>query len=696
MLNKFSKDLATIYEHHVLINEVSQKFVDEVKDAVADRELPFQEIFGSAVRIVIPLDTASSDTIISDIITEISKIKDYAGVDLKKGEVVRKIKLDPKYGEGEKEQRVSIGKAIAALKIDQEKKQKFLDFLARYKESLAEKNEYSVVISRNPIDVLRMGELYEMKRKDDRSCHAQGGSFFQCAIQETKTGGGVAYVVKTEDIENLSDEELQYDEIFEDEDRDVSGIKAISRLRIRRYDIVDDDENSEASLAIPTPKTYGKVVPGFYQTVANFLKMRSPTLNKSDYIVSKYKSGNITRYGGSYTDYNNDQMFRNMFPNNKDEFFDDAVNKEDVDEPDPEYDDEDPVDVMERNLQEIEDQYSITHGSHGYDVGDDGDGPYYMPYANVTFEGITFKDNVPYLDIEVERIKRYDPEGTAAWQTNVPHGLTSEDAIALKRFLYKFNTYLPSGVDLDDIESVQFDPNDETVTINLDTSFAGIDISDYTVILDRLESIDEDYEELATKLKISLGVNGFLKTEREDQYVEIEDPEDFAETLKNSKFTPYDNQLLFNIKLGKFDDYYVGGVSQKFGPMLLKYLNKYYKPQIPKESPEQLKFDKFFEAYSNPELYNSYNIESIDTTTIDRYHPLLMINLEIKFYAFNKAAADVSKFLDDNADDVANMLRLLFIIANDQHSLGFFGFADEKIPSYKSTNLYKTYAHLLN
>lgn len=694
MVNKFSKDIATIYEHHVLINEVSRKFVDEVKDAVADRELPFQDIFGDAVRIVIPLDTASSDTIISDIITEISKIKDYAGVDLKKGEVLRKIKLDPKYGEKEKEQRLSIGKAIASLKINQEKKQKFLDFLARYRESLTEKNEYSIVISRNPIDVLRMGELYEIKRKEDRSCHAQGGSYFQCAIQETKTGGGVAYVVKTKDIENLSDEELQYDEIFEDEDRDVSGIKAISRLRIRRYDIVDDDENSEASLAIPTPKTYGKVVPGFYQTVANFLKMKSPTLNKSGYIVSKYKSGNITRYGGSYTDYNDDQMLRNMFPNDKDEFFDGAVNREDVDEPDPEYDDEDSAEVMERELREIEDRYSITHGSHGYDVNDDGDGAYYMPYANITFKGITFKDNVSHLDIDVGGIKRYDPEGTAAWQTNVPHGLTSEDAIALKRFLYKFNTYLPSRVDLDDIESVQFDPANETVTVDLNTSFAGFDVNDYQIILDRLEAIDDDYEEIVTKLKISLGVSGFLKTEREDQYAEIEDPIDFAETLKNSKFTPYDNELLFNIKLGKFDDYYVSGVSTRFGPMLLRYLNKYYKPQIPKESPNQLKFDKFFEAYSNPELYNSYNIESIDTIIFDRYHPLLMINLEIKFYAFNKTAADVSKFLDDNVDDVANMLRLLFIISNDVQSSDVLGFTNP--PSYKSTNLYKTYAHLLN
>jgi len=694
MPTKFSDDIAEIYEKTILVNEVSQKFVDEVKDAVADRELPFQDIFGNDVRIVIPFDTVTSDNVISDILAEISKIKDYAGVDMKKGEVTRKIKIDPKYGGGEKEQKIAIGRAVSSLKIAEDKKKKFLDFLARYRETLAEPKEYSIVISRNPIDVLRMGEVGVGNLE---TCHAEGGSYFKCAIQEAKSGGGIAYVVKTEDIEKLSQEELQYDEIFADDKRNISGIHAKSRLRIRRYDTMNKDGDIEASLAVPTYKIYGQHIPGFHQTVVNFLKAKSKILNDIPYIIEKYKSGRIVRYGGSYTDISNDTAFNDMFPNDDFTFSDSLIEREKVIEREPEYDDEeDSADIMERELREIEDRYSITHGSHGYTVSDDGDGAYYMPYASITFTDIPFKDSVPYLDINVDQIKRYDPEGTAAWQTTTPRGFTSEDAIALKQFLYKFNTYLPSSIDLNDIERVEFEADDETVTIILDTSFAGVDVDDYDTILRRLESIDDDYEELSTKLKISLGVSGFLKTERDDQYIEIEDPEDFAETLENSKFIPYDNQLLFNIKLGKFDDYYVSGVSTKFGPMLIRYLNKYYKPQIPKESPDQLKFDKFFEAYSNPELYNSYNIESIDTTIVDRYHPLLMITLEITFYAFNKTAAEVSKFLDDNADDVANMLRLLFIISNYNSTSSGFGSANDKQPSYKSTNLYKTYAHLLN
>jgi hypothetical protein len=699
MLNKFSDDIAKIYETTVLVNEVSQKFVDEVKDAVADRELPFQDIFGNAVRIVIPLDTASSDIIISDIIAEISKIKDYAGVDLKKGEVVRKIKLDPKYGEGEKEQRVSIGKAIAALKIDQDKKQKFLDFLARYRESLTEKNEYSVVISRNPIDVLRMGELYEIKRKEDRSCHAQGNLYFQCAIQETKTGGGVAYVVKTEDIENLSDEELQYDEIFEDEDRDVSGIKAISRLRIRRYDIVDDDENSEASFAIPTPKTYGKVVPGFYQTVANFLKMRSPTLNKSEYIVSKYKSGNITRYGGSYTDYDDDRMFSNMFPNDKDVFSYGSIEKERVYEPDPEYDDvENLADIMDEELQAIDDRFNLEYSNHGFEVHDDNDGPYYNAWASIRFGRFEFSDNVDDdITFNPQDLMRFNPDGDQEWQKRTPYefkGKVSKALIA-KKFIVDLDRFLPSGIDIDDVRDIEIDTQG-FIRFDLNTDDLGFDTSDYRDILDKLETMDNNYEEIFRAINKALAINGYLTGIDVDRYTPIEKPEDFDDTLENFTYDPDDDTLSLSVVIGNVRDVNTGSASRPFKKMLYSYLQKYYKPSGPKESPNQLTFAKFFESYDGQG--NLYNIVDIICPVNTRSRPLISCDLEITFHTFNKTAADISKFLDDHVDDVINMVRLAFYITNDETE-GVLDIlpagAERTEPAYKSSGLYKTYSPLL-
>ena len=58
-------------------------------------------------------------------------------------------------------------------------------------------SEYSVVVSRHPIDVLRMSDISNI-----RSCHSEGSEYFHCAIAEAKGHGPIAYLVKTEDLED--------------------------------------------------------------------------------------------------------------------------------------------------------------------------------------------------------------------------------------------------------------------------------------------------------------------------------------------------------------------------------------------------------------------------------------------------------------------------------------------------------------
>ena len=202
--------LSFLYEK-VLINEVSQKYVDVIKKAANDHVLPFENIFNDKLRIILPIKgTETYNAILNDI----SKIKDFDRFDPEKKEVVRKIKLDPKYGGGEKEQKINLGKAINSLKIDPETKKKYLNWFANYESNIPEMNDlkrFSVVVSRSPIDVLRMSDI-----SDIESCHSQGGAYFQCAIQEAITGGAVAYVVHTRDLKKLSDDEFQNEEIFED------------------------------------------------------------------------------------------------------------------------------------------------------------------------------------------------------------------------------------------------------------------------------------------------------------------------------------------------------------------------------------------------------------------------------------------------------------------------------------------------
>ena len=96
-------NLSLLYEK-LIINEISQKYVDVIKKAANDHVLPFENVFNNKLRIILPIKgTETYNAILNDI----SKIKDFDRFDPEKKEVVRKIKLDPKYGGGEKEQKIN-------------------------------------------------------------------------------------------------------------------------------------------------------------------------------------------------------------------------------------------------------------------------------------------------------------------------------------------------------------------------------------------------------------------------------------------------------------------------------------------------------------------------------------------------------------------------------------------------------------
>ena len=58
-------------------------------------------------------------------------------------------------------------------------------------------SQYSIVLSRHPIDVLRMSDISNI-----RSCHSEGSEYFHCAVAEAKGHGPIAYLVETESLEN--------------------------------------------------------------------------------------------------------------------------------------------------------------------------------------------------------------------------------------------------------------------------------------------------------------------------------------------------------------------------------------------------------------------------------------------------------------------------------------------------------------
>ena len=179
---------------------------------------------------------------------------------------------------------VLLGKDLGSLKF-------ILKGAMEQKES-----EYSIVISRAPIDVLRMSDFRGIS-----SCHSppsggsEGGSYFYCALAESRNQGAIAYLVRTEDLEKV---DLKSEEIFKDYDRGIRGIEPISRLRIRR--IIDIDRGLD--YMVPEEKVYGVQKSFFYDSVSKWAMKQQKDLFADEQDVYVPEKKDLSYTGGSYTD----------------------------------------------------------------------------------------------------------------------------------------------------------------------------------------------------------------------------------------------------------------------------------------------------------------------------------------------------------------------------------------------------------
>lgn len=169
--------------------------------------------------------------------------------------------------------------------------------------------KYMIIISRVPIDILRMSD-----HDGWTSCHAPSGGYFKCAIAESVEGGAMAYVVKKDDLEKV---DISSEEIFKDKDRKIDGVVPISRLRIRRF--VGTGPYEDLELGVPEERIYGNNFPGFYATLSSYLlKAQSPTVQTIKEISeeSKNKDVNLTFWnltGGTYEDSSSGDLFQSFF-----------------------------------------------------------------------------------------------------------------------------------------------------------------------------------------------------------------------------------------------------------------------------------------------------------------------------------------------------------------------------------------------
>ena len=695
MKNKDQILLESIYER-TIINEISKKYVDEVKDAVKGNELPFNNIFGNKLRIIIPVKGTKTYV---EILDAVSKIKNYSGFDPQKKEVIKTIKLDPKYGGGEKEQRINLGKAISSLSIPEEQKKKFLNWFASYNSNIPEMDDlkkYSIIISRSPIDVLRMSDIGDLD-----SCHAEGGSYFQCAIQEAKKGGPIAYLVKTNDIMGMSDEEFQNEEIFKDSSRDVSGITALARLRIRKY----VNKDTEEELAVPETRIYGDKVSGFYDTIKDFIKDKQPDLD-TETVIKQFKDKKFLRTGGTYTDSGDDLLFNRMF--DTDTMYGSVSHRgEDEDEEDG---DDARAFQFEEELRGFDNRYNnFKHFSTGRSVewGDEPGNVYYNAWCLVAFEmdeNIEFTDD--YYDIEIDdndsvrSIKRYNPKGHYQWERSLPYSVKGKEDLAFKlqKFFKSFDSYDSSSFS-DAFNRFKIDSSGDIlmeVGFGDDNCGYSYDTDDYRRYLEDIEEYDDKYEEIKKAIVKSLYAAGFIQNSDEHKNIKdnkFETEEDLGEVLKNFKYeTSTDTfdlrskslMLLPDEELDK-NKHIDNNLEKEFSRFLEKFLEKYFKPEQA-ENKDQMTFKSFFESYQTP-ILKKYGVSFEFSMTQQQDYSknkksMLNGNLYIKISYLNNLTSQLIQFLDNNVEDLINVMRLL--------ALKRFGLDNE----YKQ-NLEKVYGNLL-
>ena len=280
-----------------LVSEVSQSIANELEDWQEEHsdELPFHSLFnkseneGQTTRITIPFQTDSRATGILDKINEAGMTIDYdksTVSDGKRSIRLGKFVLSEKspFTPEEKSWWNRSGNPVAEL------------------EATKNKNNFAIIVSRNPIDIVRMSD-----HDGWSSCHAPSREYFQCALSDAKGAGAVAYVVKKEDLKNIN---LKSPEIFRDKKRNIQGITPISRVRLRKF--VHKKENYD--LAVPEDRIYGKTFPGLKESVRLWaLKNQQDKLNGKRVRLKDFKL-----MGGSYQDTLGSDLFNYFFDDDLD------------------------------------------------------------------------------------------------------------------------------------------------------------------------------------------------------------------------------------------------------------------------------------------------------------------------------------------------------------------------------------------
>ena len=154
-----------------------------------------------------------------------------------------------------------------------------------------------IIISRHPIDVARMSDF-----STTRSCHSEGSSHFNCAIDESRGHGMVAYLVRGQEVDEYDlKNRLNAEEIFGDNAIGLEGPEPISRVRIYKMFNRETDEE----FGVVEDRVYGIAVPDFLPSVRRWMREKQKDMWADE--EGNFKEGFLLpldwiRVGGDYAD----------------------------------------------------------------------------------------------------------------------------------------------------------------------------------------------------------------------------------------------------------------------------------------------------------------------------------------------------------------------------------------------------------
>jgi len=365
-----------------LMSEITSKLARELDQWHRDNaeELPFDDLFKGkhvsqrekddetiseihpVTRRVVPF------TVAPEAVSILNKIHQNGWVlDLNDGTVTI-----PKKGQEANYRKMRLGKVVLDKKspFTEEEKKWWIGSGNPIPELEATKNkeDYAIVVSRNPIDIVRMSD-----HDGWTSCHAPSREYFQCAVSDAKGAGAVAYVVKKEDLNKV---DLQDPEIFGDSKRGVPGVKPVSRLRLRKF--VHKKEGYD--LAVPEDRMYGKQFPGMVESLRDWaLKSQQGKLKGQRPSMDEFEL-----MGGSYQDTLGSELFNHLFG-------------DDLDSGEAEYGGEDEhhrmAEQMQNEVDRIEREYQNKFKICSfYATVEDADGHPYVHYSGTV--GLSIPDEL--------------------------------------------------------------------------------------------------------------------------------------------------------------------------------------------------------------------------------------------------------------------------------------------------------------